>query len=235
VSKNYPKGSEWRRWDLQVQTILDDGYDELKNYAEGLKVSHPVEWSAFVDAVGSEEDVFKFDSKEYFYTVSTDDEKTRAKNYAKTFVSFLEAFHKDEVCIGITDHNYDHSHLLDALLNATKNSSVSLIGGVEINVQGVHILAFFGDVIYGKSSFSDGITTFLSKIDVDNKETNGTLTVSNKSYTEVLSIIKENDGISIYPHCNSSNGLFQERGKTDRTHLADQFNYQEFNILQGKK
>jgi len=234
VSKNYPKGSEWRRWDLQVQTILDDGYDELKNYAEGLKVSHPVEWSAFVDAVGSEEDVFKFDSKEYFYTVSTDDEKTRAKNYAKTFVSFLEAFHKDEVCIGITDHNYDHSHLLDALLNATKNSSVSLIGGVEINVQGVHILAFFGDVIYGKSSFSDGITTFLSKIDVDNKETNGTLTVSNKSYTEVLSIIKENDGISIYPHCNSSNGLFQERGKTDRTHLADQFNYQEFNILQGK-
>lgn len=76
--------------------------------------------------------------------------------------------------------------------------------------------------------------TFLSKIEIDNKVTNGALTVSNKSYTEVLSKVQENNGITIYPHCNSDNGLFQERGKTDRTHLGDQFNYQEFNILQGK-
>lgn len=230
----YSKGSEWRRWDLQVQTILDDGYIELKEYSEELKKSHSAEWKSFIAKIGSEKDALKFDSKAYFYTDSTDDERLRTKNYAKTVVAFLEAFQKQEVCIAITDHNYDHSCLLDALLDAAKNSIVSVIGGVEINVQGVHILALFDQPIYGKSSFSEGIATFLSKIDVDNKMTNGALTVSNKSYTDVLSKIKDNNGITIYPHCNSDNGLFQERGKTDRTHLGDQFNYQEFNILQGK-
>lgn len=219
---------------MQVQTILDDGYVELKDYAEELKSSNPEEWAVFISAVGSEADALKFDSKGYFYTDSSSDGRTRAKNYAKTFISFLEAFQREEVCLAITDHNYDHTYLLDALLDASKNSSINIIGGVEINVQGVHLLALFNSPIYGKQSFSEGIKTFLSKIEIDSKNTNGVLTVSNKSYTEVLSKIKENSGIAIYPHCNSDNGLFQERGKTDRTHLGDQFNYQEFNILQGK-
>lgn len=233
MSKIYPRGSEWRRWDLQVQTILDDGYVELKDYADELKVSHPGEWNEFITSVGSEEDALKFDSKEYFFT-SSDDEKTRAKNYSKTLCAFLEAFQKDEVCIAITDHNYDHDYLLDALFDASKDSLVNIIGGVEINVQGVHMLALFGQPIYGKRNFSEGIKTFLSKIEIDRKMTNSALTVSNKSYTDVLSKISENAGIVIYPHCNSNNGLFQERGRTDRTHLGDQFNFQEFNILQGK-
>lgn len=234
MNEIYSKGSEWRRWDLQVQTILDDGYVELKDYAEDLKTSRSDEWESFIAVIGSEEDALKFDSKAYFYTDSTDDERLRTKNYAKTLIAFLETFQKQEVCIAVTDHNYDHAYLLDALLDAAKNSIVSVIGGVEINVQGVHILALFDQPIYGKSSFSEGIATFLSKIDVDNKLTNGALTVSNKSYTDVLTKIKDNNGITIYPHCNSDNGLFQERGKTDRTHLGDQFNYQEFNILQGR-
>ncbi|WP_460231546.1 TrlF family AAA-like ATPase [Aurantivibrio plasticivorans] len=217
-----------------MQTILDDGYVELKNYADELKTSHSEEWASFIGKVGSEENALKYDSKAYFYTDSTDDEGIRAKNYAETLVAFLEAFQKEEVCIAVTDHNYAHSCLLDALLGASKNSIVSVIGGVEINVQGVHILALFDQPIYGKSSFSEGIKTFLSKIEIDSKLTNEALTVSNKSYTEVLSKIQENHGITIYPHCNSDNGLFQERGRTDRTHLGDQFNYQEFNILQGK-
>lgn len=234
MSEDYSRGSEWRRWDLQVQTILDDGYVELKNYAENLKVHDADKWKSFIDAVGSEKDALKFDSKEYFYN-SSDDEKTRAKNYAKVFVSFLECFHKDEVCIAITDHNYDHSCLLDELLKASqKSSSVSIIAGVEINVQGVHILAVFGKLIYGQNCFSKGIKTFLTKIEVNNKLTDSVLTVSNKSYTEVLNLIKDSSGITIYPHCNSDNGLFQDRGRTDRTHLANQFNYQEFNILQGR-
>ncbi|PCI54066.1 MAG: hypothetical protein COB36_11210 [Alphaproteobacteria bacterium] len=234
MNKLFLKGSEWRRWDLQVQTILDSGYVELKNYAEELKLLKPDEWKAFISLVGTEEDALKFDSKAYFFTDSTDSEKIRTTNYAKTFIAFLEAFQKEEVCIAITDHNYDHTHLLDALLDASSGSVVSVIGGVEINVQGVHLLALFDQPIYGKGTFSEGIATFLSKIDVDSKETNGALTVSNKSYTDVLDRIKDNCGITIYPHCNSDNGLFQERAKTDRTHLGDQFNYQEFNILQGR-
>ena len=234
MNKSFPQGSQWRKWDLQVQTILDDGYIELKEYAEDLKRTNPDEWAAFIKAVGSECNALKFDSKAYFFTDSADDEKIRARNYAKTFIAFLDAFHKEEVCVAITDHNYDHSCLLDALLDASKNSLANIIGGVEINVQGVHILALFAHPVYEQSGFSKGISTFLSKIDVDRKLTNGTLTVSSKSYTEVISHIKKNNGIVIYPHCNSDNGLFQERGKTDRTHLGDQFNHQKFNILQGK-
>lgn len=231
MNKLFPKGSEWRRWDLQVQTILDSGYVELKDYAEELKSSKPDEWRDFISLVGSEDEALKFDSKAYFFTGSPDSEKVRTTNYAKTFIAFLEAFKKEEVCIAITDHNYNHAHLLDALLDVSSNSIVSVIGGVEINVQGVHVLALFDQPIYGKNTFSEGIATFLSKINVDCKETNGALTVSNKSYTDVLDRIKDNCGITIYPHCNSDNGLFQERAKTDRTHLGDQFNYQEFNVL----
>jgi len=230
----YPKGAEWRRWDLQVQTILDDGYVELKDYAQDLKQSRPDDWKKFVEAVGSESKAIKYDSKEYFFTDTDDNEKTRTKNYAKVFIKFLENFNRDEVCIAITDHNYDHPYLLDSLINASKNSRVNIIGGVEINIQGVHVLALFPDVIYQKTTFSEGISAFLSKINIDSKQTNGSLTVSDSTYTDVLERIKKCNGIAIYPHCNSDNGLFQERGKTDRTHLADQFNFQEFNILQGK-
>lgn len=83
-------------------------------------------------------------------------------------------------------------------------------------------------------AFLKGLTLSLQKINVNNKKENNVLTVSDKSYTDVIDEINNIGGLIIYPHCGSSNGLFQERGKTDRTHLASQFNYQEFNILQGK-
>ena len=180
MDNTFPKGSEWRRWDLQVQTILDEGYFELKSYAEEIKSNYPNEWKTFISAVGSEVEALRFDSKEYFFT-STDSEKSRAKNYAKNFIAFLNAFHADEACVAITDHNYDHPYLLDELIKASSDSRVKVIGGVEINVQGVHILALFGCPIYGKERFSEGIATFLSKIEIDTKMTNGALTVSNKS------------------------------------------------------
>ena len=75
MTKRYPKGSEWRRWDLQIQTILDDGYIELSVYANELKISHPNEWEAFITAVGTEEDVLKYDSKEYFFTDPNDNNR----------------------------------------------------------------------------------------------------------------------------------------------------------------
>jgi len=46
-------GSPWGVWDLQVQTIIDDGYIELSKYSSALKVKHPEQWAAFVDQVGT--------------------------------------------------------------------------------------------------------------------------------------------------------------------------------------
>lgn len=159
----YEKGSEWRKWDLQVQIILDDNYVELSSYYEKLKGDYPDKWSAFLSKVGSESDALKFDSKQYFNTEPSVPEKIRAKNYAKTFLAYLESFHEGSCCIAITDHNYDHTYLLDAFLIASNNSYIKVICGVEINVQGVHMLVLFNNNLYGKQSFSEGIDTFLTK------------------------------------------------------------------------
>ena len=66
MTRMFSKGSEWRRWDLQVQTIIDDGYVELSTYSDALKAAKPVEWKAYIDKVGSEENAIKYDSKPIF-------------------------------------------------------------------------------------------------------------------------------------------------------------------------
>ena len=48
----YPKGSIWRKWDLQVQTILDDGYVSLAEYAEDIKKNDSTNWQQYVAKVG---------------------------------------------------------------------------------------------------------------------------------------------------------------------------------------
>jgi ABC-type lipoprotein export system ATPase subunit len=231
---NYAKGSEWRKWDLQVQTILDDGYISIGDYWDDLKSRFPDKCNALVQIIGSEENIKKFDSREYFFTDSIDDEKTKSKNYAKLFLNFVEIFNDLSGAICITDHNYDHSYLIDAMVEEAKKHSVKIIPGVEINIQGVHVLVVWGKCSYKQKTYSESIKSFLTKINIHNKNNNGALSVSDKSYAEVINYVKETGGLIIYPHCNSSNGLFQERGKTDRTQLADNFNYQEFNILQSK-
>ena len=49
MNGNYSRGLEWRKWDLQFQTILDDNYisiascfDELKN-KESEKINKKIE------------------------------------------------------------------------------------------------------------------------------------------------------------------------------------------------
>jgi ABC-type Mn2+/Zn2+ transport system ATPase subunit len=231
---NDTRGSIWRKWDLQVQTILDDGYIPLSNYYEEIKQNNPEKWEEYVNAVGGEENALKYDSKEYFFG-NTDDEKTRCLNYVRNFFAFVTSFNPEIGLIGLTDHNYSHNLLLDTFYNYSTTSKVlKVICGVEINASGVHILAFFGAIPYEKKTMSEGIKTFLSKIEVHNPKTNGVLTVSPKSVTDVLKEIISQDGLYIFPHCNSDNGLFQERGRTDRTYLADVYNWKPAILLQSR-
>lgn len=84
-------GSKWGVWDLQIQTILDGGYIELKDYSQNLKTMHPEKWTEFIALVGSEEDAILFDSKQYF-NQSNPSAKHRCDNYSKTLFSFLKVF-----------------------------------------------------------------------------------------------------------------------------------------------
>jgi ABC-type lipoprotein export system ATPase subunit len=234
MSSEYPRGSVWRKWDLQIQTILDDRYVSIGSYADELKANEPDKWNELCTRIGSEELVKKYDSKVYFSSDPHDNDKQRAQNYAKVFISYLDIFINEEAVICVTDHNYYHPYLIDALLKESRATKIRILPGVEVNIGGVHKLVIFNKLVYGKTTYSDGIKHFLSQIGIHNPTENGVLTVSSKSYTEVIDEVKNLDAIIIYAHCNSSNGLFQERGKTDRTHLAAHYNYQNFNILQSK-
>ena len=231
---NYPRGSIWRKWDLQVQTILDDGYISLSSYYNDLKSEDSAKWEEFVTKVGGEENALKYDSKDYFFG-NTDGEKTRCLNYVRNLFAFISTYNPEVGVIGITDHNYQHSSLLDTFSEySSKSNNLRVICGVEVNASGVHILALFGAIPYGKPNMSKGIETFLSKIGVHNPKTNGVLTVSEKSVTDALKEIIAQKGLYIFPHCNSDNGLFQERGRTDRTYLSDVYNWKPTILLQSR-
>lgn len=230
---NYSRGSEWGVWDLQVQTILDNRYEQLKDYYQSVKTALPEKWEQFVQKVGGETNALFYDSKEYANNESVD-KKERYTNYIRTTFSFIEVFQPTLKLFAITDHNYFNDCLIDEFHKYSLDNSCKVICGVEINIGGIHLLVYFEKPPYQKEKFSEGIITFLSKVGVDNPHTNGILTVSPQSLLKVVipEVISQ-EGIFIYPHCNSANGLFQERGKTDRTHLADIFNFKARILLQS--
>lgn len=226
------RGSIWRKWDLQVQTILDDGYVSLVDYYQRLKSRYPNKWKKYISEMDSERDVLLYDSKQYFQDLRID-EKERCINYVRNFFAFVKIFEPGISCIGLTDHNYFHDQLIDIFIRYSKDSSLKILGGVEINVGGVHVLVFFPKAPYNKENFSKGIHAFLHKIGINNRITDSNLTVSSKELPEVINKIRGQKGVIIFPHCNSENGLFQERGRVDRTHLSNLYNHQPINILQS--
>jgi predicted ATPase len=228
----YPKGSIWRRWDLQTQTILDDGYISLANYSEYLKTQNPTAWNQYIVKIGGEDNALLYDSKSYFNDTNTP-KKNRCVNYVRNYLAFIDAFCTDLECIGITDHNYFDDCLLDEFIEYTKKTRCKIIPGIEINCQGIHLLIYFPDKLYNKPTFSSGIHAFLTRFNINNRNNpDGSLTTTSADIKDIIDEVKKNNGILIYPHCNSNNGLFQERTSTDRTHLADIFNHQKFNLLQ---
>src|ERR1700686_2980662 len=96
----YPKGSVWRKWDLQTQTILDDGYISLSQYVEEIKQQNPTLWLEYVTKVGGEANALLFDSREYFNNGSVDKQE-RCVNYVRNFFAFVETFNPELECIGI--------------------------------------------------------------------------------------------------------------------------------------
>ncbi len=229
---NNTRGSEWGKWDSQVQTILDDGYVSLSAYADDLKNQDEEKWDAFTAMVGGEENALLFDSKSYFGDEKISLEE-RCGNYAATMMAFLQVYKPELVGIVLTDHNYFHEKLADSLFNAAKQRLPKIIPGVEINVGGVHLLVAFDEIPFKQKTYSAGIKSFLGKIDIDSRtKENGSLTVTQKDITEVIDLVNDNNGLVIFPHCNTDNGLFQERQKTDRENLADIFNHQPCNIIQ---
>ena len=226
-------GSAWGIWDLQIQTILDSGYKELKDYYQEIKTAHPEKWEEFVTLVGSEEDALLFDSKSYF-TQANPSLKHRCDNYAKTLFSFLKVFSPQVRCIGVTDHNHLHDELMDSLIRISATFDCKVLPGVEINSDGVHLLVYFPHPPCEKASYAEGIKAFLATLQIFNVKSGGAYSLAQGGLKEVIDKIVKQHAIFVFAHCNSDNGLFQERGKTDRTHLAELFNHTSPVILQTR-
>ncbi|PIY72613.1 hypothetical protein COY87_00050 [Candidatus Roizmanbacteria bacterium CG_4_10_14_0_8_um_filter_33_9] len=226
----YSKGSNWGRWELHTHTIIDDNYLSLKDYYQKLKKEDQTKWNTFTKKVGGEKNALLFDSKEYFNDTKIN-KKTRCVDYVRNFFAYLETYYPEIKCVGITDHNYDDNKLLDEFLDYSKKNKIKIIPGVEINAGGAHALVFFSKIPYAKVTFSEGINTFLTKIDINNKKTNSVLTVTQKNIKEIIDTVKRIDGLLIFAHCNSTNGLFQQQ---DKTNLADIFNYQKVCLLEER-
>ena len=218
---------------MQLQTILDDDYVPLEQYFEKIKKVDLMGWQQYVAKIGGEENALLYDSKAYFNNSSIA-KKERGLNYARNLFAFLSVFNPDLECIGVTDHNYFDDCLLDTLIDYSRKSQSKMIPGFEINCQGIHMLLFFADKLYKKETFSAGIHTFLAKFNIHNRKTSSALTTTSADIKDIIDEVMKNNGIIIYPHCNSSNGLFQERTSTDRTHFADIFNHQRTNLLQSQ-
>lgn len=230
----FPKGSEWRKWDLQVQTILDDNYISLSEYYAELKKKDQKHWQQYCAKVGGEANALLFDSKRYFNDAQIKKEE-RCRSYTRNLFAFLEVFNPDLACIGITDHNYFDDILIDTLVEFSASAHCRVIPGVEINCSGVHVLLLFHEIPCEQNTFSEGIRTLLKRFGINNRKNEaGVLTTLSKDLKHVIDEAKKEGAVIIFPHCNSDNGLFQERGKTDRTHLADLFNHQTMNLLQSQ-
>ena len=229
----YPKGSEWRKWDLQTHTILDEDYVPLSKYSDAIKKKEPDLWKQYVAKVGGEQNALLYDSKAHFSDGGIKLEE-RCLNYARNLLAFLETFNPGLACIGITDHNYFDDHLLDVLVDYSRKAKCKVIPGVEINCSGIHMLLFFSKIPCQQETFSEGVTTLLKRFDITTKKKDGVLTTTSKDPKEIIDEVNEEEGLVIFPHCNSNNGLFQERTKTDRTHLANIFNHQRVNLLQSQ-
>lgn len=226
------KGSLWRIWDLQVQTILDDQYVELSSYYPELKAASPEKWDAFVTMMGGEEKALRYDSKQYF-TDASEDIEMRYLNYARVLFGFLEIYKPTVGLVAFTDHNYHDPMLIDALYNYSHTAHCKCLCGVEINVSGVHMLVYFETPPFRKTTFAEGIRTFLDMLGVNTpKNEQGVLTVSTESVANAISKVEAAGGIHLFPHCNSDNGLFQERQRADRTLLSDLFNLRPAILLQ---
>lgn len=196
---DYPRGSEWRKWDLQVQTRLDNGYTCLGNSLDDGKLNILIEKTGLSKA-----------------EITAQEKSIHAEKYAKLFVSHITNF-TDITTIGITDHNTGKE--LDFLIKESQQTSgkLTIIPGVEISSShGIHILCLFDPEKPWKENWANSIDHFLTEIGLTCTAFNssGQPKNSTKTSQEILEIVAEKDGVCIFAHIATENGLFYRQSST---------------------
>ena len=119
------------------------------------------------------------------------------EEYAKEIIRKCKEL--DIKAIGITDHNNVDS--IDLFKNLAKDTGVFVFPGFEIGSnEGVHILC-----LYPPETTSDTLNRYLGAFEIHNTAPN--VELSQKSFSEILSVVEEKGGVSIAAHVTEERGL----------------------------
>ena len=189
------RGSEWRKWDLQVQTRLDQNYVCLGN--SSLSTTDLQKLITATELTKNE--------------ITSQEKEIDAQKYAKLFLKYVELF-TDISVLGITNHNTGLE--IDALIDETKRSSreITILPGVEVaSSQGLHILCLFDPDKMWRNDWAESVDHFLTELGL----TNGAFNAQNqplnstKTAQEILDITYKKGGLCIFAHIGTDNGLFK--------------------------
>ena len=195
----FPRGSVWRKWDLQVQTRLDSGYSCIGNSLENGKLQQLIDATQLTQA-----------------EITAQEKSMTAEKYAKLFVSYVTLF-TDVSVIGVTDHNTGKE--LDYLLNEAKQTDekLTIIPGVEVSSShGIHILCLFDPEKPWKDTWANSIDHFMTEIGLTSNVFNSSGQPNNSSKTsqEIMEIVAEKNGVCVFAHVATENGLFYRQSST---------------------
>src|SRR3989338_2211302 len=198
-NQQHRRGSEWRKWDLQVQTRLDNGYSCLGNSLENGRLQQLITTTGLTEA-----------------EITSQEKSMTPENYAKLFVGYVTLF-TDVSVFGITDHNTGKE--LDHLLYEAKQTDekLTIIPGVEVSSShGIHILCLFDLEKPWKDSWANSIEHFMTEIGLTGNVFNGSGQPNNSTKTsqEIMDIVAAKNGICIFAHIATENGLFYRQSST---------------------
>ena len=199
TSYKFTRGSIWRKWDLQVQTRLDNNYGCLGNSLDNENLQKLMSITQLTKA-----------------EITAQEKLISAEKYAKLFINYVTLF-TDISVIGITDHNTGKE--LDYLIAESKhtNGRLTIIPGVEIaSSHGIHILCLFDPEKPWKTNWAESIDHFMTEIGLTGNvfNVNGQPNSAKKTSQEIMEIVEKKGGVCIFAHINTENGLFYRRSNT---------------------
>jgi len=232
----FERGSEWRKWDLQVGTKYYTNY-------RGISLS-PEQTNKLIELTGLSSTQINSDHKNL-----TDEE------YAKIFVEYILNF-TDVAVVAITNHNTGKGiqEILN-YLNSKKDSNsnnvyneLTIFPGVEIGgCDRCHILIIFNPETNNKNKFifdlngheihekswNEYIEEFLNDINIPNPRFNNGAPANSRDLGafDIITFSEKWDFIPIFPHINNPDGLFHELQESNRKEL---YKNKNFGIVDSK-
>ncbi|MCK4945720.1 MAG: hypothetical protein KAS59_05615 [Alphaproteobacteria bacterium] len=189
----FTRGSEWRKWDVQIQTRLDSDYKVLGK-DHGLSDD---DFQSLKELSGLNDD-----------EITKKEKQISAEKYARLVLSYTQLF-TDIKVLCLTDHNIGTE--LDSFLSEAKNYKVKVIPGVEVSsTQGIHMLCLFNPDMKWKETWAESISHLMTELNCSTPfDQNEQPENCDLSSQDIMKKVSEKAGLVIFAHIGTDNGLFK--------------------------